>query len=278
MTLLGTATAAVVLILLLSFERYTADLGTVARVHDFVLLFVLPVPAIVLSCLACSGYYLGARITHYRPGKIVLANVLLFTAILFVAVYWLEFIFVFQPFRLVDSNAGFNEFFHKVIFESDITLTTKSGRGGRQVESSWASVAMSLLIFAGYLFGGLALYEAIRHLPYCHACGQFMNTRRKQVRYPAGQQALKTTIKYMQALLDNFNADELHAMLNHHGSQARERSLKERYWRSILWHKECTGCDADCIEHQAYRFGRSGWTTHGDKLQVFPHGQIELEL
>lgn len=276
MTLLGLATAAIVITLLVCFERYTAGLGTAVRVHAYLLFWVVPAPAIILSWLACSGYWLGARVSHYRPGGLVLINILVFAAVVFLATYWLEYAFVLQPFGLIESKVGFGEFLRRIVLDSEVTLTTKGGRGGRQLHSGWLGVAVSLLILGGYLFGGFALYEAIRAMPCCPACGQFMRSRGRQVRYPADPAAIETTRGFMRRLRRDFDERELTAMLDHHAGQARERRLKERRWRSILRHKECAACGADCLEHQASRFGRGGWTADGDKLQIFPQRRIRL--
>ncbi len=278
MTLMGVVTAAAALTLVLLIERYTASLGTVVRPHGYLLFFVLPGPAILLSLLACCGYYVGARISHYRPGIVVLCNMVLFAAMLFVTLHWLEYVFVFRDLGIVGPNVRFGDFFYKSLLESDLELWTKGGRGGRNVELGWAGAGLSLLLLGGYLFGAYVIFFVTRAAPYCGACGQFMTNRARQVRYPADRRAIRTTAAYMRTLREAFDDDVLAAMMAHHAGQARKRRLKEHRWRSILRHKECAGCGADCLEQQAYRLGRGGaWTTEGDTLQVYPPRQVVLE-
>lgn len=83
MTALGVVNTALVVTPVLLFERAAAVAGTVVRMHEILFLLVLPVPAILLAALACSGYWLGARLTDHRPGNVVRINMLVFCALLY---------------------------------------------------------------------------------------------------------------------------------------------------------------------------------------------------
>ena len=107
MTLLGLITAALVVTPLVRFEQYAADIYGVIRPHALLFFLVLPVPAILLSFADRCGYYFGARITNYRPGKLVLLNLCLFSSLLLLAIHWLEHVFVFSEHAIVPADMGF---------------------------------------------------------------------------------------------------------------------------------------------------------------------------
>lgn len=169
------------------------------------------------------------------------------------------------------------EFLYRDLFHSATEIYTKSGRGGRVVDVGWLSAAQTLLLIGGSVGGGCGVYALIRSHPYCRKCQRFMKIRTKQVRYLRTKSEVTRVRDQMQVFCAGEDEVLLEALLRHHTELTKEKNINERSWRSILWHKERTGCGADCLEHRGYRFGRRGWEEQIDRSQLYPTQQIQIE-
>ena len=72
-------TAGLVIASVLGFEYYAADYQVI-RPHTVTLAFIIPIFTLFIGFLGSSGYYFGARITRYRPEKLVLVNLCIFSS------------------------------------------------------------------------------------------------------------------------------------------------------------------------------------------------------
>ena len=276
MTLLGVLTAGLAIAPVLGFEYYAADYQVI-RPHTVTLAFVIPIFTVFIGFLGSSGYYFGARIMHYRPEKLVLMNMCIFAVLLLLAVHWLEYELILAGLGIIPDTMSFGEVLYRDVFESSLELRTKSGRGGRALDSTLLSVASSVVLLAGYLFGACCIYGILRSLPYCQHCRQFMKVRTKQIRYPSSRLNIDNPIAVLQGLRDQMDEGLLADLIEDHTALPAKKELRQSRWRSILWHKECGGCGADCLEYPAYFYGRKGWDDHEERFQIYLSQQLQLE-
>ena len=61
------------------------------RAHSFMILFILPVGALISGFIAASGYYLGARLFHCRPTAMLTLGVLAVSVGTYFAIHYFSF-------------------------------------------------------------------------------------------------------------------------------------------------------------------------------------------
>ena len=259
MILLGVISAGIAIAPVLGFEYLTMDYQLI-RPQFLTLFFVIPIITPLIGFVGCLGYYFGARITHYRPGKYLLINMLIFAVLIHPCILILEYQFIFNAMHPDPKSVSFAEFVYRDIFESNYELRTKSGRGGRSFSSTLLSFGVTLVVVGGYISGALAVYAWIREIPSCPRCGKFVKIRGKQVRYPLTATDVGNLDMLAQELGRDMDREKLDLFLKSHALFRSKRNWKHSTWRTILRHEECPGCGADFVEFQCYSLsGKAMW-------------------
>lgn len=176
-TLFGLATT-----LLTAFGLVYLELRYDFSLYGLVYGFIIPFGAIFSGILAASGYFIGSRLLSYRPGRSMLATILVVSGGNFFFIYWLEYRLSTVNGEFVRNWMTFSEYLKYVLTHTAIT-TGGEGLPFDKFELGIGGYLYAALLIFGFALGGLFVYLLVRSAPYCDACGLYMKKYGSQTRY-----------------------------------------------------------------------------------------------
>jgi len=147
--------------------------------YGLVYAFVFPFGAMLSGLVAASGYYLGARLANYRPGRGMLLVMLAVSGANFFLIYWLKFIYTTVDGSYVHDSISFPAY-----LAYSLTHTSIKGQYSAEgFELGLAGYLYAAALIVGFAIGGWIVYGILRAAAYCENCRLFMDKMGSQTRY-----------------------------------------------------------------------------------------------
>lgn len=247
-TLFGIATTALTAIGLVYLElRYDC------AIYGFVYGFVIPFGALLSGCVAASGYYLGARLVNYRPGRFLFVNILAVSGGNFFLIYWLKYSLLKVDGEPVSKWMTFTEYLRFVLTHTAFTLGHSPddkfvlGAGG---------YAYAALLILGFACGGWIVFSLARSAAYCEACSLYMQKQGSQTRYFARREDLAECSAAFKA--EAGQGQFRKAMEVHFRAGSHEADATTGYSLAVVF-RHCTRCGKQWLELVAKQRVNNSW-------------------
>ncbi len=181
-TLFGIATTVLTAIGLVYLE-----LRFDCAIYGFVYGFVIPFGAFLSGCVAASGYYFGAKLLSYRPGRVFFANVLAVSCANFFLIYWLKYTQLKVDGEAVSKWMSYPDYLR---FALKRTVFTMGASPSDRFVLGAGGYAYAALLILGFACGGYLVFALARAAAYCEACSLYMQKQGSQTRYFVSREEL----------------------------------------------------------------------------------------
>src|ERR1700733_274412 len=135
--------------------------------YSFTFWFVIPAGAIGSGMVAASGYWLGARLLNYRPGRSLLAFILTTSAAMFFFIQWLYYLFITFEGQASKDAISFGDFLAYTISHTSLSFGMHGHFTGTGVEIGAGGYLFAVVRVLGFLIGGFAVYAYLTSMTYC---------------------------------------------------------------------------------------------------------------
>lgn len=250
--LLGMATTA-----LTAWGLVWLELRYDCAIYSFVYGYVLPFGAFLSGCVAASGYYAGARLVNYKPGRVFFAGILAVSSGNFFLIYWLKYSQLRVDGELVSRWMTYVEYLRFTLTHT--SLTTGSASPNAAV-LGLAGYAYGALLIVGFALGGCVVFLLARATPYCEECGLFMQKQGSQTRYFGRREAMNLCMAEFQdeaAAGRHRKAVEMHA-----AGGAREADATTGYALRVEF-RHCRRCGKQWMNLVALERVNERWNRMG---------------
>lgn len=250
LTAFGLASSSLVAFVL-SFMERRWDFG----LYDFTCLFILPAGAFVSGIVASSGYYLGAVLTHRKPSRDILVNMLLVSFSTFFLLHRLNYEAIQVGGVPLSSRVSFGDHLHAVITHAFLQLgdsaSTRIGPLG-----GWG-YGVALIQVLGFFCGGLFVYVLLTHRPYCEVCSRYLGNKGKRVRQAEDLPAFEAGVGEVLGMLREGRFQE---GLDRHAVLGRPKRWRGRppFSKVEVW--ACSRCPRHWVSHEATTWSGNEWS------------------
>jgi hypothetical protein len=258
-TVLGLVTSVLTAIALTLIEEWTGF-------SLFTLSFWLVIPAGAVLCgfAAASGYWIGCRWLHVRPGAILALQMVLVAGATHVLIYYLQYASTaLDDGRALSEVMGFPAYLQIVLKSAHYRIGHGSGDVG---EVGRFGYWLGALQFIGFLAGGLSIFAILRAKPYCDACRRYLGTLASAEQHFASAEDAATRAESLLALAPG-QAQFAEACRPVAGTGS------DGSGRVTVQLLECPRCADQTVRIAAHQFAKREWKDLGsEQLVKTPRG------
>ena len=222
-------------------------------IYSYMLWFIVPAGAIGAGFVAAIGYYFGARWTNYRPDEILLASMVVVSALTYFALHY----FTYSTLRIegipLSSVVSYPRFLQFAITNQTYTIGHTS-TGGIQL-GAWGYGITAIQII-GFSAGGLIVYGMLQGLPFCGDCSRYLVNKGTQNREAKDGEAIGQTTERVAALMTE---GKLQEAIREHATQPDEKLGRKATHRTTLLLRRCPVCDKHQLDLKSAVRGRDSW-------------------
>ena len=228
--------------------------------------FIIPIGAMIVGCVAASGYALASWLTGTRISRFLLLSVLLIQTAAYVGAEYVEYTDVMEGLRLQGLAPGQEPSFLEYYDFKARNFTWKDDKVGKQKQPEkplgGLGYVFVLLGAAGFILGGLIAPALLYAVPYCARCQQYMKTKslgafpasvppkkiakrdtaaqqaHDQEQAQAAAQAEEALIR-LQAVVKEGNPQQYKKEMLAFGASSETQKLPRRISLSLSWCKRC---------------------------------------
>jgi hypothetical protein len=249
-TLCGLVTS-VLTAALLSFIENVAHFA----LFSFFWLFIIPVGAIISGMIAGTGYYVGSKLTGYRPDRSLLISILLVSIGTYFLLYGMNYYSESIDGVPLRTLVSFPEYMHTIITTSQFTIGHSSSSSG--IALGGFAYIFAVLEVAGFACGGLIIHGIIASLPYCENCSTYLSHKETRKRYTADAEAIQPASEKITGMLKEGRITQAMSEFSLAGNEKSDRSSKFR--ASWIVHF-CKKCNRHWYKFQLEQKGKDNYT------------------
>lgn len=240
--------------------------------YSLMILFVIPVGAILSGFVAAGGYYLGSILFGHKPTGLLLLNMVLVSVGTFFTIYWLSYVSLEIDGKSVSDFIPFSQYMDIVLQHQTMEFRVKGAKVGTTGEMGGFGYITAALQVIGFAIGGVAIFFYLSALPYCEKCSKYLKAKAKQLRYGADQDNFMAMVKNVASHFDN---DQLQEAIELHGKFGEAKNPKGGYLNSTLERKQCPACSVNWLKFSAQKLAGNEWKDI-DELQFARFHKGEL--
>lgn len=212
-------------------------LGT--EVYSWMVNGVIPAGAIISGLLAASGYFIGAKLTHSRPGAAVLIGVLVVSIAAYVAAHYFEYALMeVEGVRVADAMS-FGQYWNTITSHMEMSRAGSSSESGISLGNFGYLVAFLQVV--GFAIGGLIVYGILRGADYCEKCERYFHRKGTVSKNIPEEEVARAAYEGARVRLDADKPQEAVDFLKEYEGQ---RSLKKGTQTVGITVTECRSCGA----------------------------------
>jgi hypothetical protein len=213
-----------------------------------------PVGALLAGLVAASGYYLGARLASYQPGKLFLANILAVSGGNFFLIYFFDYWFGEQDGQRVRTLISFPAY---LLFElTHTTLTSGTNDTDPTHLGAWGYLYGVGLIL-GFAAGGLIVWAIIRSMAYCTHCCLYMKKQGAQTRYLPSKADLTAVFNFFK---QEAEAGHTRAAIAAHSQSGERTAMPSTGYSLTVRFDSCPQCGHQRMNTVARERTNNRWT------------------
>lgn len=261
-TACGLVTSVLTAIALEVIERLTGF-----SLFTFSFWVVIPVGAILCGFAAASGYWLGCRWLHVRPGGLLALQMVLVAGATYLLIYYLQYAtYALEDGRMLSEVMEFPAFL-KIALTSAQYQFGHAGSG--TVEVGRFGYWLGGLQFIGFLVGGLAVQGLLAGKPYCDGCRKYLGVVVKAEQHFATAAEAASRAQAVAAI-DPSQAGftDLCRTVAGKGAEGSGRVTIELF--------ECPGCFDQRVRVAAHQHVRKEWKDLGNAQTVKVQRGVDL--
>ncbi|MCE9611324.1 MAG: hypothetical protein K8R23_14105 [Chthoniobacter sp.] len=141
--------------------------------------WILPAGALFCGFVAAIGYWIGARIYHHRPSKMLLANIVLISCTTFFAIHHLDYSEARVNGMRLQDRMSFTDYLVAVT-ESMSYKSSRSSSDDSPTELGKLGWGVALLQIVGFSLGGFGVYGMLVAVPYCERCSKYLSEKQSR--------------------------------------------------------------------------------------------------
>jgi len=192
--------------------------ATSVDLFSYMVLFVMPVGAVIVGLAAASGYYFGALYLQKTPRWSLLFQMVLNAAIAQCLIYYIGYsMLVVDGIKATDAMS-FGQYLDAVLTKAH--YVSKRGEDGGEVGSLGYWIAADQ--FIGVLLGGMAFFLVLIEKPVCRACRRYLRRLAKSQKFFINARTAS-----------NFHRELWANELGSEGFAALMLSPHKRQWRAL---------------------------------------------
>jgi hypothetical protein len=214
-------------------------------IYGYVYAFVLPVGALFSGLVAASGYYLGAKLLSYHPGRAMMAAIVAISGGNFFFINWLEYVLLKVDGESIRSYISFPAYLVFVLTHTSVSVDLGTTVNDKAVALGAAGYLYAALLIAGFACGGWIVYAILRVAPYCDQCGLYMVKQGSQARYFVRREDLGACSAGFQA---EAKQGRFRKAIELHGAAgSRQMDASSGYSLNVAF-KHCRRCAGQWLE------------------------------
>ena len=205
-------------------------------VYTWMANFIFPVGAMLCGFVAAVGYWLGSRLFHHRPTRLLLANIVLVSLSTYFAIHHLHYTQAVVRGWPVEKLMSFPDYL--VAVTEHMTYRSTTIGGGQPMPLGKWGWGMAGLQVLGFCFGGFIVYRALTLASYCENCSRYF---RKLWRSATRWRDLAEMRQAYDVVASRLAAGQPQNAIDQHACLGANRRLVVRGLLALEV-RECPGC------------------------------------
>jgi hypothetical protein len=223
--------------------------------YSFMWWFVIPVGALLSGFAGASGYYLGARLFHHRPTRLLLFNMISVAITTYFLLNWLNYSFMEVEGHRVSELVPFGRYLDIVLSHQTMAINIRGATLGESGELGGFGYVLAVLQVLGFAVGGLGVYFYLRAAPYCEACSKYLEKQSSTERYTSLAEQLEELYAVLADHLKQGDSAAARNLLSDFGNPRHNgQNLKVEL---TLW--RCRTCPQEFFESSVNQWNGKDW-------------------
>ncbi len=218
--------------------------------------FIIPAGALISGFAAAAGYYWGARLFDHRPGRMLLANILLVSVGTFFVVHYLSYYNLEIDGAPLRERIPFLSYLNTVLTHASMTFRIHAARVGSSGELGAWGYVFALLQILGFAGGGAGIYLYLTDLPFCARCEKYLKKVSDVERFAVEPAQVDTLLGGLKPLFAEGRLSEAAAL---HTGQGTPKYKKGDGFRTTLTTYRCQSCTHGRLRFALARRSGSDW-------------------
>lgn len=235
-----TTAATVLLSAILEFKFFTLSIG-----------IFLPIGAVITGIVAASGFYFGSIYFNKRPEITLLLQMVIFTAIAQISIYFFEYkLATLENGENVSNFISFKHYMSFILTNSPYSL----GTGARETDIGTMGnfgYLIAVIQFIGFMLGGACIYLILRAKSFCEECNKYYKKVATVNKYFKTYEEL---INYQNSLTTSLIGSAEYFAAISYDCQLNARSKYLFCHESIL--HACPQCKNQILEEKTYQMDK----------------------
>ncbi|HZU28190.1 MAG TPA: hypothetical protein VFA04_21855 [Bryobacteraceae bacterium] len=223
-------------------------------VYSFMCWSVIPAGALCAGFAASSGYYLGAKLFHHRPTRLMLFNTISVALSTWVVLNFLRYCWTEVNGQHISQLASFGQFMRLSITNQSIGWV--GSRPDDAVGVGQFGYLIAALQVLGFAAGGFFVHWYLRAAPYCAACGKYLRRYSSTTRYTADPGQLAAMHSDLAAALHSGDSSAAVQLVSSFG-EAKEKKGMHLSATLKLW--KCETCPRQFFESSVRKWNGRDW-------------------
>lgn len=225
--------------------------------YSFMWWFVIPGGALLSGFAGACGYYLGAKLFHHRPSRLLLFNMISVAISTYFLLNWLNYSFMQVEGRDVSGLVSFSQYMDLVLRHQTMAFRIRGAEIGETGELGSFGYVTAVLQVLGFAVGGLTVYGYLRIAPYCQACGKYLKKQSSTTRYTNDAEQLQGLYSGLVAHLQQGDSTAAAQLLSGFGKP--KESIKDMKLNAQLTLWKCAICAQEFFESSANQWKGTDW-------------------
>jgi len=209
-----------------------------------------------LRFVAALGYYFGARFIGHKPSPLLLANMLVVSALTYFLVNFLIYCVLRAANDRLAQQQSFLVFLDASIREASMTIHSRSSKAVETGQLGWWGYGLAALQIIGFAVGGLIVFAMLTVIPFCEDCARYFSRVGWQSRYFADPEEFHRTSQEIARLCADKQCQEA---LDLHADCGELKAKKGCKLCTTMTLRQCHGCAVYWLGFTATQQQGNGW-------------------
>ncbi len=209
--------------------------------------YILPVGATLCGFVAAIGYWIGSRLFHHRPSRLLLLNIVLVSLTTYFSIHDLNYHHEYTRSGLPLEQVMSYPDYLVAVTENMTYKSSRSGDEGTTLGKwGWGVAALQI---TGFCLGGFLVYGMLTSVPYCDRCSMYYHKLWSRASKWKDVPDMAKAYESVAALL---KTGQLQNAVNLHATLGEARKFRVRGFLTMQLRK-CPGCERRLLNLTAQR-------------------------
>ncbi len=241
--------------------------------YSQMVIFIVPVGAIISGVGAAGGYYVGAIILDAKPTAKILFNMVAISIVSYFLLHYAVYLLLEIGGVHLSYIMDFFTYLDKRITDSSITISV--GHASRDMGGLGSmGYAYAALQVVGFAFGGVMVYLFLKNKTYCDICGRYYDLEWQYTRY-YGENDQDEFLKTVESVAKAFDNSDIEGARSIHEEIKSDVPIENVHLRTEMMLERCPKCECRLLSFIPSRYTGGDWNEIGELSwsAVFPRNK-----